>query len=295
MEEHIRVSEEAVFESKEFAESETLMRAHDIGGNQTTLYSRLTKSHRTHCIINSFLSGVLICSILAIWIHGRTTNAQQATNYEQDWYYSPALNATKHGSRLTQFNHTKWSPFISFDTDGSLDSANGNWTNILRSGMMSLSEEELKQVGGSPNSVRLPPESGGGYLAYLSSHHLLHCLYLLHQSLHQDYYSQFSVVWKLTPQRRLSHWDHCIETLRQYVTCDADTTVITHDWFEQITTPVPNQANPRRCADWNAHFQWQLDRQAPAPDRPVLKPQGVSERPVVPLEPPPGYMEMYNG
>jgi hypothetical protein len=160
--------------------------------------------------------------------------------------------------------------------------------------MMSLSEEELKQVGASPDSVRLPPESGGGYLAYLSSHHLLHCLYLLHQSLHQDYYSQFSVVWDLTPARRLSHWDHCIETLRQYVTCDADTTVITHSWYEQYDKPVPVQSNPRQCADWDAHFQWQLDRQAPAPNRPISKPSSAKELPLSPLDPPPGFMASYN-
>jgi hypothetical protein len=167
-------------------------------------------------------------------------------------------------------------------------------TNIFQVGMMNLSEEELVQVGGSPDSVRLPSESGGGYLAYLSSHHMLHCLYLLHQSLHQEYYSQFSVVWKLAPERRLSHWDHCIETLRQYVTCDADTTVVTHDWYDEIDSPVPNQGNPRRCADWDAHFQWQLERQAPAPKGPILKPSDTKGLPIVPSDPPPGFMEMYN-
>ena len=41
---------------------------------------------------------------------------------------------------------------------------------------MGLSDDEFRQVGAPPSSVRLPPESGGGYLAYLASHHHLHCL-----------------------------------------------------------------------------------------------------------------------
>ncbi|KAI2635604.1 hypothetical protein GGS26DRAFT_549941 [Hypomontagnella submonticulosa] len=159
--------------------------------------------------------------------------------------------------------------------------------------MMSLTEEELARVGASPDSVRLPPEIGGGYLAYLSSHHQLHCLYLLHQSLHQDYYATRSRVWNMSAERRLSHWDHCIEALRQMVVCNADSVVLTHDWYEGIDDVVPNGQNPRRCADWDAHFRWQLDRQVRAPKHPLSKTPGTIEKPVLPNTPPPGSLSMY--
>lgn len=200
---------------------------------------------------------------------------------------------------------------------------------------MSLSEPELRRAGAPADSVRLPPESesesesgGGGYLAYLASHHHLHCLYLLHQSLHADYYAGTGAgMWALSAERRLSHWDHCVEALRQYVVCEADATVVTHSWFEGYDEPVASQENPRRCADWDAHFRWQLDRQAAAPLPPpteftpgkgegegegkggegregdhhhhqhemwsLKKPPGAVERPVLPVDPPPGAMEMY--
>ncbi|KAK3380986.1 hypothetical protein B0H63DRAFT_523720 [Podospora didyma] len=147
-----------------------------------------------------------------------------------------------------------------------------NWTSLLRVGMMSLSEDELRQVGAPPTSVRLPPEGGGGYLAYLASHHHLHCLYLLHQSLHSEYFATRSVVWDMPAHLRLSHWDHCVEELRQYIICNADSTAVTHDWVEGLSQPAPNQGNPRLCANWEAHFQWQLDRQAPAPSTPLTNP-----------------------
>lgn len=144
------------------------------------------------------------------------------------------------------------------------------------------------------SAVQLPPESGGGYMAYLASHHHLHCLNLLHQSLHPDYYKTRSVVWlELSDSRRLSHFDHCIEALRQYIMCNADTTVVTHSWYESISGPVSNQENPRRCADWDAHWEWQKRRQSPAPKSPIKKPKDVIERPLNPAQPPPGILSMY--
>lgn len=159
--------------------------------------------------------------------------------------------------------------------------------------MIGLTPTELSLIGGSPHSVRLPPESGGGYMAYLSSHHQLHCLYLLHQSLHQSYYSSRSVVWELSAARRLSHWDHCVEALRQAVVCTADATVFTHDWYEGIAVPVANDHNKRRCADWDGHVRWQAERQVPAPRTPVKKTGESVERKVLSDEPPPGYLSMY--
>ena len=82
--------------------------------------------------------------------------------------------------------------------------------------------------------------------------------------------------------------DHCIEELRHTIMCQADTTVVTHDWVQGLVSPVPNQQNPRKCADWDAHWQWQLDRQVARPDKPLMKPkEGVYEVPAA--RPPPGY------
>lgn len=47
--------------------------------------------------------------------------------------------------------------------------------------MLSITEDELLRVGAPRDSVRLP--GGGGYLAYLASHHHLHCLVSLNFNL----------------------------------------------------------------------------------------------------------------
>lgn len=42
--------------------------------------------------------------------------------------------------------------------------------------MVGFSEEEVRAAGATTHdAVQLPPESGGGYLGYLASHHHLHC------------------------------------------------------------------------------------------------------------------------
>ncbi|KAI1136544.1 hypothetical protein F5Y05DRAFT_414804 [Hypoxylon sp. FL0543] len=287
-----RFSEEILEEDKTIRESETLVSSELPDHARSSAPFGPRKDLRLHRIVNCALTVVLLCSIAVIWLHGAGNNLQCNLNAEHYHYYSPALKATKPGSRVTHLNHTKWSPF-SPSGDNPLEYVDGNWTALLRVGMMSLNEEEVRRVGASPDAVRLPPDSGGGYMAYLASHHHLHCLYILHQSLHKDYYQTRSVVWNMSAEMRHSHWDHCIEALRQYVICNADTTVVTHNWFERVNVPIASQDNPRRCADWDAHFRWQLDRQAPAPGAPLTKPADAVERPVLPVQPPSDYLSMY--
>ncbi|KAI1427950.1 hypothetical protein F5Y12DRAFT_98706 [Xylaria sp. FL1777] len=275
------------------AEAETLLMAnHEMGIVEKRSFLKLNRCHVIFMIVNFIITLALLSSIIIIWTYDIRRNGKCDANFEQHYYYSPALEATKPASRITQFNNTKWSPYNP-DSGNSLDEVNKKWTNILSMGLMGLTPLELERVGGSADSVVLPPESGGGYLAYLASHHHLHCLYLLHQSLHQEYYATRSRVWEMSAERRTSHWDHCVEELRQAVMCAADSTVLTHDWYEHVDLPVPNGSNLRRCADWDAHWQWQLDRQAPAPKEPLTKPPGAKERAVQPDAPPSWAADMY--
>ncbi|KAI0803807.1 hypothetical protein GGR55DRAFT_375066 [Xylaria sp. FL0064] len=248
-----------------------------------------------HHVLNAVLTIVLLLSSIAVWLHGVAScgrDMRAATKSLR--LYSPALAATKPGSRVTTFNYTKWSPFNP-DNKHPMEYVEGNWTQILRVGTFSLSEDDRCKVGLSNEAVRLPPESGGGFMAYLSSHHHLHCLFMLHQSLHPEYYETRSVVWNLSAELRLSHWDHCIEALRQYVTCEADTTVLTFNWYEGLRLPVTNQGTSRKCADWDAHYQWQLEHQAPAPPQSLTRTPDASVQSPQPDHPPPNYLSMYLG
>ena len=41
---------------------------------------------------------------------------------------------------------------------------------------MSISHDTLRKIGASEDSIRLPPESGGGYMGALEVFHQIHCV-----------------------------------------------------------------------------------------------------------------------
>ena len=47
---------------------------------------------------------------------------------------------------------------------------------LLIVGVMSISQETLDRIDHSPESVRLPPESGGGFMGSLEVFHQIHCV-----------------------------------------------------------------------------------------------------------------------
>ena len=53
---------------------------------------------------------------------------------------------------------------------------------------MSVSEDVVLRSGETKDAVRLPPEMGGGYLAWAEVNHQLHCLNLIRKAIYWDYY-----------------------------------------------------------------------------------------------------------
>jgi hypothetical protein len=87
MEEYHRGSQKVALESKDYAESETLMHGHIIGGLNRSFFSRLRMNNRTHCIINSILTTMLTLAIISTWVYGNIRNEQQTVHSLQDRYY----------------------------------------------------------------------------------------------------------------------------------------------------------------------------------------------------------------
>ena len=65
-------------------------------------------------------------------------------------------------------------------------------TFFIAVGIFGISHETLLRTGASEDSVKLPPERGGGYMAMLEVHHQIHCVVsrrfitALHPSTKQD-------------------------------------------------------------------------------------------------------------
>ncbi|ROW00465.1 hypothetical protein VPNG_07909 [Cytospora leucostoma] len=136
---------------------------------QPSSSSKLAYERRISLYINVILAITLLCCIPIIL----NRQCECSSDLERYYYYcrdsrtpsflvltpvanlgnlSPALEATKPGSHITQFNHTRWSPYNP-DSGYPLEYIDGNWSNLLRMGLMGLSEEELIRSGASLTSA----------------------------------------------------------------------------------------------------------------------------------------------
>ena len=60
-------------------------------------------------------------------------------------------------------------------------------------------------MGAPRDSVRLPAESGGGYLGYVQMLHYIHCLYKLNQYVNDEYYGNRTYFWTIDSATRKDH------------------------------------------------------------------------------------------
>ncbi|MCJ1311319.1 hypothetical protein MMC25_004990 [Agyrium rufum] len=126
------------------------------------------------------------------------------------------------------------------------------WDDLLSTIHLRVSKAELDRNG--QTSVGLP---GGGYLAWLGSHHLLHCLMIIFFNAQRmvrqwNYRGHYHPNITVEEAAHLEmHADHCFETLRQAVMCHADLSLTTFNWNE--TTPKPMftvGGSIHTCVDW---------------------------------------------
>lgn len=70
---------------------------------------------------------------------------------------------------------------------------------------MSVSEQDVLASGETLDAVRLPPELGGGYLAWAEVNHQLHCLNLMRKAIYWDYYSPIEREFQREPEEVYAH------------------------------------------------------------------------------------------
>ncbi|KAE8380419.1 hypothetical protein BDV26DRAFT_290346 [Aspergillus bertholletiae] len=146
---------------------------------------------------------------------------------------------------------------------------------------VSLSDEDMKLLGVDPDtSVKLPLEDGGIYRLHFEFSHQLHCLNFLRMWTYRDYYQETQEEFSDTPAMQRMHIDHCIEMLRQFLMCHADTNLVSANWVAGREKPYPNFNTKHTCRDFDAIVDWAWDHQIPI--KPSPKPVGVHELPLPP-------------
>ncbi|KAH0563433.1 hypothetical protein GP486_002008 [Trichoglossum hirsutum] len=149
------------------------------------------------------------------------------------------------------------------DPNPSVDEAWNKWAFVKYA---SFSDEEFASMGmDMEGSAKFTPEYGGGYIGFLEVSHHMHCLNVLRQALHRDYYEKpENIHWAAwLKDRKFTiklHINHCVEMLRQNTLCNADVGVISHHWVKDIPDPFANFNTVHKCRDIGTVEKWIADR-----------------------------------
>ncbi|KAL8832369.1 MAG: hypothetical protein Q9170_004905 [Blastenia crenularia] len=176
---------------------------------------------------------------------------------------APALKDIDPSYRRTLFNGSLQYPSIyRGDPSPDLDAA---WDELDHVGMMSITKEDILRIGKTTDSVKIPPQFGGGYMASLEVNHQLHCINFLRKSLSPEYYARSSphasIEFTDPPKMLQIHQRHCVEMLRQFVMCHADVGVVTYKWVAGRSRPYPDFNTWHQCRDFQEVLQWVKDKQ----------------------------------
>lgn len=100
------------------------------------------------------------------------------------------------------------------------------WDRLTATFLIDIPPSALEQLNKTSAAVALPPDTphglGGRYIGAVEVFHQLHCLNLIRKMTYESYYKETDDSWKDGPAMLRMHVDHCIDILRQKLTCDGD-------------------------------------------------------------------------
>jgi hypothetical protein len=99
------------------------------------------------------------------------------------------------------------------------------------------------------------------YFGVLDGQHLIHCLNLLRQWSHFDYYFPRYTPQSKAPPLASAHKDHCVAVLLEHLTCQPSLNIFTYYWIESQPDPSPNFEINRKCQNHGDLLKWQMERE----------------------------------
>ena len=158
-----------------------------------------------------------------------------------------------------QFNGSlAWPSPYRGDPSPEVDAA---WAQLTEVSMFRIDEETVRRIGKDPDvAVQLSEEEGGGYLAAIEASHQLHCVDLLRRYTHFPYYADIEPAFSDPPDMVRTHIDHCLEMLRQILSCNADPGIVTFNWVEGHKAPMPDFNTLHQCRRVEPVLEWARER-----------------------------------
>ncbi|KAJ3571418.1 hypothetical protein NPX13_g5386 [Xylaria arbuscula] len=141
------------------------------------------------------------------------------------------------------------------------------WDRITRVNLISISEDEIRNLGKDPSLALHSPESwwseswGNGYMGQIDVFHQIHCLNMLRQGLITNYNYYWGKKYGLTPPVQFGmHLNHCLGTILENLMCHADVDIVTFNWREKQDEPWPDFEITKQCRDFEAIVEWQNEK-----------------------------------
>ncbi|KAI1456424.1 hypothetical protein F4805DRAFT_432819 [Annulohypoxylon moriforme] len=187
--------------------------------------------------------------------------------------YSTVMEEIPNELHEVRFNGTlgKNSEFTGHwgDPNEAMDRAWNKWGFVKYA---SFSREEFEAMGMDlEGSARFTEEyGGGGYIGFLEISHQMHCLNVIRQSLHRDYYERpENIIWadwlNDNPVTIKVHINHCFEMFRQLIMCNGDVGVIPHHWVKDIQDPYADFNRVHKCRNLDSIDEWISKHEVPPP------------------------------
>ncbi|KAG9198359.1 hypothetical protein G6514_010202 [Epicoccum nigrum] len=203
-----------------------------------------------------FLANMTICVVYTHWL------TSQYSHFKPTYPWSPAREVVSYEQREWDLVHLHLpNGSINPEKPGHFGGPPtpalvAEWKNLLQHQNFRLQKEEYGPFADDPNLVQLA--DGSGYMATVAVYHGLHCTKRLHHYLYaDDYYPDMSADDK---QRLMFHAEHCIDWLRQYIQCNADTTIIPYFWGENQGSPLATDKAKHTCVAWEPLEHWAAER-----------------------------------
>ena len=133
-------------------------------------------------------------------------------------------------------------------------------------GQISVTAEDIVQIGHNLTSVQYPASVGGGYLATASGTHAIHCLHYIWQDHYIDLSPEVQATKASAPDMYERHYEHCVDYIRQFLMCKFDTTIIPYSWVRDHQNPTPNGNTLHKCVDWSSVQTWLRNRAVTKPE-----------------------------
>ncbi|UNI18540.1 hypothetical protein JDV02_004803 [Purpureocillium takamizusanense] len=236
---------------------EALLSESDADIQKVQLLQRHSRRCKTFIWLSCFTNVLFAAGIISLLVRQGTIDPSLYDAAHWPGSYSPAEEAVKYVPRqfLAAFGK-ETSPYQGWPTD----EQDQMWEDMYIYGTtFQIDQKEHDRLINKTEHVAIPGLEDK-YMTGLDVFHQLHCLNMIRQNLYPKRYNSSIVREDGTidyPKWR--HVDHCIESIRQSITCNVDISMIRYKWssYDMIE---PQLGVMHMCRDFDRIRDWAYQR-----------------------------------